>query len=108
MRGVGVYLGVGACPVHYNNSIYMYCTVICFHLHCYHDLVGDCSLIQFGVVIKLSKFTLSKLVVITPYYLVINQTDVSILHYTQKFMGLLFFFTNFYWSPYIPGCKVHN
>ena len=28
--------------------------------------------------IKLSKFTLSKLVVVTPYYLLVNQTNVSV------------------------------
>ena len=32
--------------------------------------------VQFGVEIKLSQFTLTKLVVVTPYYLLVNETDV--------------------------------
>ncbi len=34
-------------------------------------------LLQFGVEVRLSQFTLTKLVIITPYYLLVNQTEVS-------------------------------
>ena len=35
------------------------------------------SPLQFGVEVRLSQFTLTKLVIFTPYYLLVNETDVS-------------------------------
>ena len=35
---------------------------------------------QFGVEIRLSQFTLTKLVIVTPYYLLVNETKVLYMH----------------------------
>ena len=32
---------------------------------------------QFGVEIRLSQFTLTKLVIVTPYYVLVNETEVN-------------------------------
>ncbi len=35
---------------------------------------------QFGVEIRLSQFTLTKLVIVTPYYLLVNETKVLYMY----------------------------
>ena len=35
-----------------------------------------CLCLQFGVEVRLSQFTLTKLVIVTPYFLLVNETEV--------------------------------
>ena len=62
-----------ACMINFKHSTY-----ICMYMYVHACMYYQCLLavVQFGVEVRLSQFTLTKVVTITPYFLLVNRTEV--------------------------------